>query len=236
MKVDKYIALHSEFSRRKAYDLIGEKKVTVNSKVANYSTTVNEGDKVEVEGKHIKEKKFTPVIIAYHKPKGIICTTEKIKGNIIEAVGHKEKVYPVGRLDKESEGLILLTNVGALIDKIANPEFEHEKEYLVTLNLPVRTGFLREINEGIDLNGETTLPCTTHLVPGTKRLFRIILKQGMNRQIRRMCNAYDYQVLKLVRLRIMNIELGDLKVGEWRDLTESEKTELLKSLEIETVN
>jgi 23S rRNA pseudouridine2604 synthase len=191
---------------------------------------------VEVDGQRIKEKRFTPVIIAYNKPKGIVCTTEKMKGNIIEAVGHKEKVYPVGRLDKESEGLILLTNVGALIDKIANPEFEHEKEYQVTLNMPIRSAFLKEINEGINLNGEMTLPCKTQIVPGTKRLFRIILKQGMNRQIRRMCNAYDYQVLKLVRLRIMNIELGDLKAGEWRDLTEIEKAGLLSNLNIEVIN
>lgn len=236
MKADKYIALHTEFSRRHAYDLIGEKKVTVNGKTANYTTTVKDGDKLEIEGVLVKEKKFKPVIIAYHKPKGIICTSEKIKGNIIEAVGHKEKIYPVGRLDKDSEGLILLTNVGALIDKIANPEFEHEKEYQVTLNLPIRTSFIREINEGIDLNGVTTLPCTTELVPGTKRLFRITLKQGMNRQIRRMCNAYDYQVLKLVRLRIMHIMLGDLKPGEWRDLTENEKSELLKELKLEQLS
>lgn len=235
MKADKYISLHSEFSRRKAYDLIGEKKVKVNGKTATYSTLVKEGDVVEIDGQRIKEKRFIPVIIAYNKPRGIVCTTEKIKGNIIEAVGHKEKIYPVGRLDKESEGLILLTNVSALIDKIANPEFEHEKEYQVTLNLPVRSSFLREINEGIDLNGETTLPCKTQIVPGTKRLFRIILKQGMNRQIRRMCNAYNYQVLKLVRLRIMNIELGDLKVGEWRDLTEIEKSDLLSLLRIDVL-
>lgn len=236
MKADKYISMHSEFSRRKAYDLIGEKKVNVNGKTATYSTLIKEGDVVEVDGQRIKEKRFTPVIIAYNKPKGIVCTTEKMKGNIIEAVGHKEKVYPVGRLDKESEGLILLTNVGALIDKIANPEFEHEKEYQVTLNMPIRSAFLKEINEGINLNGEMTLPCKTQVVPGTKRLFRIILKQGMNRQIRRMCNAYDYQVLKLVRLRIMNIELGDLKAGEWRDLTEIEKAGLLSNLNIEVIN
>lgn len=230
MKIDKYIALNGYCSRRQAYDLISEKKVFVNNRAATHSTKFNEGDVVVIEGKKLIPKKFVPIYIVYNKPKGIICTTEKIPGNIIDAVKHPEKIYPVGRLDKDSEGLILLTNHGEIIDKIANAEFGHEKEYIVTLNLPVRKKFLEEISAGIDLNGEKTKPCKVSLVPDTKRLFRIILTQGLNRQIRRMCNAYDYQVIKLQRVRVMNIELGKLKPDEWRNLTDEEVDILMASL------
>lgn len=230
MKLDKYIALSGFTSRRKAYDLISEKRVTVNTKTATHSTKFTEGDVVMIDGKKLKVKESVPVYIAYNKPKGVICTTEKIHGNIIDAIKHPETIYPVGRLDKDSEGLILLTNRGEIIDKIANAKSNHEKEYIVTLNLPVRKKFLEEISAGIDLNGEKTKPCKVSLVPGTKRIFRIILTQGLNRQIRRMCNAYDYQVIKLQRVRVMNIELGKLKVDEWRDLTDEELNKLLVSL------
>jgi len=205
LKIDKYIAINGYCSRRKAYDLISDKKVLVNGKAATHTTKFNEGDEVVIEGKKLRTKKFIPIYIAYNKPKGIICTTEKIPGNIIDAVKHPETIYPVGRLDKDSEGLILLTNHGEIIDKIANAKSNHEKEYIVTLNLPVRKKFLDEISAGIDLSGEKTKPCKVSLVPGTKRLFRIILTQGLNRQIRRMCNAYDYQVIKLDRVWVMNI-------------------------------
>ena len=204
------------------HDLVGEQRVRVNGKIATHSTKLQEGDVVTIDGVELKPKIFNPVYIAYNKPKGIICTSEKIPGNIIDAVNHPELIYPVGRLDKESEGLILLTNHGALNDKITHPKYEHEKEYLVTLNLPVRKQFLNEISEGIIMQGEKTKPCIASLEPGTKRVFRIILKQGLNRQIRRMCNAYDYQVLKLQRIRVMNIRLDKLKSGEWRNLTDEE--------------
>lgn len=230
MKLDKYIAQSGFTSRRKAFDLIEEKRVLVNDKTATHSTKIKDGDVVKIDGKKLEVKKFVPVYIVYNKPKGVICTTEKIKGNIIDAVKHPETIYPVGRLDKDSEGLILLTNHGEIIDKIANAEFGHEKEYIVTLNLPVRKKFLDEISEGIDLNGEITKPCKVSLVPDTKRLFRITLTQGMNRQIRRMCNAYDYQVIKLQRVRVMNIELGKLKLDEWRNLTDEELNKLMASL------
>jgi 23S rRNA pseudouridine2604 synthase len=230
MKVDKYIGQSGFTSRRKAYELIEEKRVTVNNKVANFSTKINPGDKVFIDGVELIAKEFVPVYIAYNKPKGIICTTEKIKGNIVDVINYPEKIYPVGRLDKDSEGLILLTNNGEAIDKIANSMFGHEKEYLVTLNLPVRTKFLDEISKGIEILGEQTKPCAVSIEPGTKRLFRIILTQGLNRQIRRMCNAYDYQVIKLQRLRIMHISLGKLKPGEWRNLSEEELAVLLKAI------
>ncbi|MBS1636119.1 MAG: pseudouridine synthase [Bacteroidetes bacterium] len=230
MKVDKYIGQSGFTSRRKAYDMIEAKRVTVNGKTANFSTKVNPGDVVKIDGEELKVKEFVPVYIAYHKPKGIICTTEKIEGNIIDAIGHPETIYPVGRLDKDSEGLILLTNRGELIDQIANSAFSHEKEYIVTLNLPVRKQFLKEISEGVDLQGVKTKPCVVSLEPNAKRIFRITLTQGLNRQIRRMCNASDYQVIKLQRVRVMNIRLGKLKPGEWRNLTEEELTGLLAQL------
>lgn len=179
------------------------------------------------------------IYIAYNKPAGIVCTTEKIEGNIIQAVNHKENILPVGRLDKDSEGLILLTNNGAIINRIIHPDFEHEKEYVVTLNLPLRNQFLKQMAEGVDI-GEVsqndkvvrviTKPCKIKAEPNTKRVFRIVLKQGLNRQIRRMCTVLDYQVIKLQRVRIMNIKLGKLKLGEWRDLTEEEVAELFLQL------
>jgi 23S rRNA pseudouridine2604 synthase len=203
--------------------------VTVNGKPANFSTKFKEGDIIKIDDEILKPRKIEPIYLAYNKPKGVICTTEKIPGNIVDAINHPEKIYPVGRLDKDSEGLILLTNQGPMIDKIANAAHGHEKEYIVTLNLPVRNQFLKEISEGIEIQGEKTKPCVVSLEPNAKRIFRIILTQGMNRQIRRMCNAYDYQVLRLQRVRVMNIELGKLKSGEWRDLTEGE----LKSLTLQ---
>lgn len=230
MKIDKYIGHSGYTSRRKAFDLIEEKRVMVNGKIANFSTKIKDGDVILIDGKKLDVKPFVPTYIVYHKPKGIECTSEKIANNIIDAINHPQRIYPVGRLDKDSEGLLLLTNHSEIIDKIANPIYEHEKEYVVTLNLPIRTQFLREIREGIDLNGEKTKPCIASVEPNTKRVFRIILRQGLNRQIRRMCNAYDYQVLRLIRVRVMNIKLDKLKVGEWRDLSESELTELFASL------
>jgi 23S rRNA pseudouridine2604 synthase len=231
LKIDKYIAQNGFTSRRKAFDLITEKKVFVNNKIANFSTQVNKGDVVVIAGKKLIEKEFVPVYIAYNKPKGIICTTEKIAGNIIDAVQHPATIYPVGRLDKDSEGLILLTNHGAIIDKIANAEFGHEKEYIVTLNLPVRKKFLEEISAGIELDcgggkTEKTKPCKVSLEPNAKRIFRITLTQGLNRQIRRMCNARDYQVIKLQRVRIMHIKLDTLKLDEWRNLSDEEISQL----------
>lgn len=230
MKIDKYIGHSGYTSRRKACDLIDEKKVFVNGKLANFSTRVNEGDVVIIDGKTLEPKAFVPTYIVYNKPKGIECTSEKIANNIIDAIGHTETIYPIGRLDKESEGLILLTNHSELIDKITNPEYGHEKEYIVTLNFPVRKQFLKEIAAGVEIQGEKTKPCVVSLEPNAKRIFRITLTQGLNRQIRRMCNAYDYQVIKLQRVRVMNVKLGKLKIGEWRDLTEDELMELFLAI------
>ncbi len=230
MKIDKYIGHSGYISRSKAYDMVGRKKVTVNGKLATYSTKITEGDVVLIDGINIHTKAFVPTYIVYNKPKGIECTSEKVANNIIEAVGHPQKIHPIGRLDKDSEGLILLTNHGEIIDKISNPKFDHEKEYIVTLNLPVRKQFLKEISEGVELDGKKTKPCKVSLEPNAKRIFRITLTQGLNRQIRRMCNMYDYQVIKLQRVRVMNIKLDKLKIGEWRDLTKEELTKLFAAL------
>ena len=231
MKIDKYIGQTGYTSRSKAYDLIGQKKVVVNGKLATYSTKFAEGDIVLVDGVDVKTKTFVPTYIVYNKPKGIVCTSEKIEGNILTAVNHPQKIHPIGRLDKDSQGLILLTNHGEIMDKITNPKFEHEKEYIVTLNLPVRKQFLKEISEGITIQKDKTKPCKVSLEPNAKRIFRITLTQGLNRQIRRMCNAYDYQVVKLERVRLMNIKLGKLKIGEWRDLTQEELDVLFSTIE-----
>lgn len=176
-----------------------------------------------------QQNKF--IYIAYNKPVGIVCTTEKIEGNIIDAIKHPEKIIPIGRLDKDSQGLILLTNDGSIINKIIHPDFEHEKEYVVTLNLPLRNQFLKDIAEGVNIGDAVTKPCKIKAEPNARRVFRIVLKQGLNRQIRRMCNVFKYQVIKLERVRIMNIKLGKLKTGEWRDLSEEELNELVEQLE-----
>lgn len=164
----------------------------------------------------------THTYIAYNKPKGIVCTTEKIEGNIMEAINFEKPLLPVGRLDKDSEGLILLTDNAAIINKIIHPDFKHEKEYIVTLNLPLRNQFLKQMAEGVNLGEATTKPCRIKAEPNAKRIFRIVITQGLNRQIRRMCAAFNYQVIKLQRIRIMHIKLGNLKEGEWRYLNEDE--------------
>ncbi|MBA2610558.1 MAG: pseudouridine synthase [Bacteroidetes bacterium] len=232
MKIDKYIGQSGFISRRKANELIDEKKVTVNGKIATISTTVKEGDVILIDGKEMEVKDYVPTYIVYNKPKGIECTSEKIANNIVDAIKHPQNIYPVGRLDKESEGLILLTNHSEIIDKIANAEHGHEKEYIVTLNFPVRKQFLKDISEGVLLPGEKvkTKPCVVSLEPNAKRIFRITLTQGLNRQIRRMCTMFDYQVIKLQRVRVMNINLGKLKLGDWRDLTKEELDELFAAI------
>lgn len=246
MRVAQFIGQSGFTSRQKAKQLIDEKRVKVNGKIATHSTKISDGDEITVDGKNIhtnvlipvekisaKKKKpesDNPIYIAYYKPQGIVCTTEGIENNILDAVNHPFHILPVGRLDKDSEGLILLTNVRSIIDRIINPKFRHEKEYEVTLNLPVSSGFIREVAMGVDIGGVKTLPAEVIVVPGTKRVFRIILQQGVNRQIRRMCNVFGYQVVKLKRLRVLNVRLDKLKPGEWRHLSQDELEILLSKL------
>jgi 23S rRNA pseudouridine2604 synthase len=178
--------------------------------------------------KHMQPKY---IYIAYYKPRGVICTTERISHNIIDAIGHPVELLPVGRLDKDSEGLILLTNNRSVIHRIIHPEFQHEKEYVVTLNLLIKNQFLKSMASGVDIGDAITKPCTIRQEPGTRRIFRIILTQGLNRQIRRMCAVFNYQILQLKRVRIMHIQLDKLKVGEWRDLSPDEVERLLSAVQ-----
>ncbi|PKC50673.1 pseudouridine synthase [Rhizophagus irregularis] len=164
-----------------------------------------------------------------NKPVGITSTTERhIKGNVVDFVGHSKRIFHIGRLDKDSEGLLLLTNDGDIVNEILRAENRHEKEYIVQVDKPINDNFLDRMASGVEILDTKTLPCKVEKI--SSHVFKIILEQGLNRQIRRMCSALGYSVKKLQRIRIMNIKLGNLKVGKWRDLTEKERTELFKIL------
>lgn len=234
MRLNNYISSSGFCSRREADKLISLGKVTVNSKKANVGQTVCENDVVKVSGKIIKPKqKNEKVYIALNKPVGITCTTEKhVKGNIIDYINYKERIFPIGRLDKPSEGLILLTNEGDIVNKILRQENNHEKEYLVTVNKNITDDFINKMQKGVRIFNPvnkkyvTTKKCVVTKVD--KNTFKIILTQGLNRQIRRMCEVLGYEVTKLKRIRIMNLTLKNLPTGKWRKLTENEVKSLLK--------
>ncbi len=229
LRINKFISETGYCSRREADKLVDSGRVTINGSIAVLGSQAEEGDEVLVDGKPLKEKKNT-VYIALNKPIGITSTTEQhIEGNIVDFVGHTERIFPIGRLDKDSEGLILLTNDGDIVNKILRSEGKHEKEYIVTVNRPVTESFLRGMASGVKILGEKTLPCTVTRI--SERTFRIILTEGKNRQIRRMCSAFGYEVHKLQRIRIMNIHLGSMNRGSWRELTMDEKTELGRLLD-----
>ena len=228
IRLNKYIASSGLCSRREADTLIENGKVTINGEVAVQGTKVNEGDVVIVNG-----RKITPdddmVYIAFNKPLGVTCTTDKRDpSNIIDFIGFNDRIFPVGRLDKNSSGLILLTNDGSIVNKLLRAENGHEKEYLVTVNRPYDKNFIKQMESGVPVLGQLTLPCK--LKPAGDKTFKIILHQGLNRQIRRMCEYLGYKVTKLKRIRFMNIYLGDLETGKWRYLTSDEKKELLKEI------
>ena len=228
IRLNKYIASSGLCSRREADTLIESGKVTINGVTAVQGTKVNDGDVVEVSG-----KKITPddsmVYIAFNKPLGITCTTDsRDPSNIVDYIGYKDRIFPVGRLDKNSSGLILLTNDGSIVNKLLRAENGHEKEYVVTVNRPYDKNFIRQMESGVPVLGQLTLPCK--LKPEGDKTFKIILHQGLNRQIRRMCEYLGYRVTKLKRIRFMNIMLGDLDSGKWRYLTAEEKKELLKDI------
>lgn len=228
MRINKYISESGICSRRESDKWIEAKRVTINGVIAQLGSTVSEGDDVRVDGKPIGTKKKT-VYIALNKPVGITCTTElHVKGNIIDFVNHPERIFPIGRLDKDSQGLILLTNDGDIVNKILRAENNHDKEYIVTVDKPITPAFLQGMSSGVRILGTITKPCTVTKI--SERVFRIILTQGLNRQIRRMCAAFGYQVRKLERIRIMNIHLDGLKLGQWRDLTAKELHDLQKNL------
>ncbi len=228
MRLNKYLSESGACSRREADELISEGRVTVNGVPAVLGTQVNDGDEVKLDGDIVggARKKTKPVYIALNKPTGITCTTERhVAGNIVDFVNHDERVFPIGRLDKDSEGLILLTNDGDIVNEILRVEHGHEKDYIVGVDKPITPEFLEGMARGVKLAEATTKPCKIEKL-GAK-VFRITLTQGLNRQIRRMCEAFGFEVVTLRRVRIMHIKLGELPLGRWRNLNEQELAGLI---------
>jgi 23S rRNA pseudouridine2604 synthase len=229
LRINKFISETGFCSRREADKLVESGKVTINGVVAELGSQAELHDDVRVDGRPIGEQR-SHVYIALNKPVGITSTTEEqVAGNIVEFVGHEERIFPIGRLDKDSEGLILLTNDGDIVNKILRAEGKHEKEYIVTVDRPVTPRFLKAMSEGVRILGSMTLPCKVQ--KESDRVFRITLTEGKNRQIRRMCQTFGYNVRKLRRVRIMNIHLGQLANGKWRDLTKGELNDLFELLD-----
>ncbi len=225
MRLNKYISESGVCSRRAADAWISAGRVTVNGKPAELGTQVAAADEVQVDGRALPRRR-ADIYIALNKPRGITCTTERdIEGNIVDFVGHHERIFPIGRLDKDSEGLILLTNNGDIVNAILRVEHGHEKEYLVTVERPVTETFLSMLAAGVRIGGEKTEPCV--VTRAGNATFRMVLTQGLNRQIRRMCSALGFRVQNLKRVRIMHIRLGSLEAGAWRDLTAAEIRPLL---------
>jgi 23S rRNA pseudouridine2604 synthase len=226
MRLNKFISDTGACSRREADRLIAEGRVQVNGIRARVGAEVGEGDTVLVDGEALRARAATAgkrkhVYIALNKPAGITCTTElDVKDNIIEFIGHQERIFPIGRLDKDSEGLILLTSNGDIVNEILRAENKLEKEYLVAINHQVTDEFLRGMARGVPVHGQLTLPCKTGKLG--RFGFRIVLTQGLNRQIRLMAAHFGHRVKTLVRVRIGNVKLGHLKSGQWRNLTELE--------------
>ncbi|WP_221932897.1 23S rRNA pseudouridine(2604) synthase RluF [Thalassotalea sp. PS06] len=227
-RLNKFISESGFCSRREADKLIEEQRVTINGKLPELGTKVMPEDKVQVDGKTIAatpENKSDRIYIAYNKPIGITCTTERqVKGNIIDAIGHRERIFPIGRLDKPSEGLIFLTSDGDIVNKILRAENAHDKEYIVTVDKPLSPRFAERMSRGVPILGTVTKPCEVNIL--SKYVFKIILTQGLNRQIRRMCEYLGYEVTKLKRTRIMSVSLDKLKPGQWRNLTHREMRDI----------
>ncbi|MBB3073274.1 23S rRNA pseudouridine2604 synthase [Paenibacillus baekrokdamisoli] len=229
MRINKFISETGYCSRREADKLVESGRITINGKLAELGSQAELGDDVRVDHIRIGEQK-EHVYIALHKPVGITSTTEaQVEGNIVDYINHPERIFPIGRLDKDSEGLILLTNDGDIVNRILRAEGKHEKEYIVTVDRPVTPRFLKALSEGVRILGSMTLPCK--VIKEGDRVFRITLTEGKNRQIRRMCSTFGYNVRRLRRVRIMNIHLGSLGNGKWRDLTTNELKELFDLLD-----
>lgn len=226
MRLNKFISSSGLCSRRQADKLIEEERVTINGLPTELGQAVDQGDEVRVDGNLIKKSK-NDIYIILNKPVGITCTTERhIEGNIVDFINHKERIFPIGRLDKDSEGLILLTNDGDIVNKILREENNNKKEYVVSVNRSIRPEFLKKLAEGVEIynpvKNEYTVTKKCDVVKIKDKTFKITLAQGLNRQIRRMCSAFDYQVVGLKRIKIMNLTLEGLKVGQWRNLTSYE--------------
>ena len=224
-RLNKYLSEIGHCSRRAADKLIDEGRIQVNGKTVLMGQKVSPIDRIEVDGILIEDNQENNVYIAFNKPTGIVCTTDTRveKNNIIDYINYPSRIFPIGRLDKMSEGLILLTNDGDIVNKILRARNNHEKEYIVTVNKPITIDFIQKIRNGLPILDQITKKCFAEQIH--KKEFRIILTQGLNRQIRRMCEYLEYRVVKLKRIRIMNIELNT-KVGRYRDLTKKEMTEL----------
>ena len=228
-RLNKYISESGVASRRAADRLIEEGRVAINGRPAVVGDKVLDGDVVTVDGKAV-EREEEDIILAFNKPRRITCTANpEDKDNVIDYIGYPKRIYSIGRLDKDSQGLLLMTNNGELANQVMRSRGEHEKEYIVTVNKPVTKQFIKGMSNGVPiLDGKVTKKCVVEMT-GEKE-FRIILKQGLNRQIRRMCEYFGYEVVRLERIRVMNIELGKLKEGRYRNITKQEREELFRQL------
>lgn len=224
-RINKYLSEVGYCSRRAADKLIEQCRVTINGKVPEMGTKVSPADEVRVDGELISEPKEKPVYLAFNKPIGIVCTTDTRveKDNIIDFINYPKRIFPIGRLDKPSEGLIFMTNDGDIVNKILRARNHHEKEYVVTVNKPITAEFLKKMRNGVPILDTVTRKCEVEQLSSTQ--FKIVLTQGLNRQIRRMCEYLDYRVKKLKRVRIMNVNL-DIPIGKWRYLTSNELKEI----------
>ena len=220
-RINKYLSEVGYCSRRAADKLLEEGRIKINGQIPEMGTKVSDEDVVEVDGKPIRESQEKPIYIAFNKPVGIVCTTDtkREKDNIIEYINHPQRIFPIGRLDKPSEGLILLTSDGDIVNKILRSKNNNEKEYLVRVDKPINPKFLEKMRNGVPILDTITKKCEVEKIDDMT--FRIVLTQGLNRQIRRMCEFLGYEVIKLKRIRIMNIKL-DIPLGKWRDLTPEE--------------
>lgn len=222
IRLNKYISETGFCSRREADNLIENKRVKIDGVVAETGMKVSKSNVVTIDNKIIKNNNDL-IYIALNKPVGITCTTEKaVKGNIVDFINHNKRIFPIGRLDKDSQGLIFLTNDGDIVNKILRAGNNHEKEYIVTVDKPITSSFINKMSNGVPILDTVTKKCTVKKVSTFK--FNIILTQGLNRQIRRMCSYFNYNVVKLERIRIMNVKLDKLPLGKWRYLTEEELT------------
>ena len=225
MRINKYLSQIGICSRREADKLVDSGRIKVNNEIAILGTKIKEGDNITIDNKLIKPKKKRTIFIAFNKPKGIVCTTNSIieKNNIIDYINFPERIFPVGRLDKLSEGLIFLTNDGSLVNKVLRSRNNKEKEYLVEVNKNITTDFIRQMSNGIPILNTVTKNCK--LIKVSTTTFKIILTQGLNRQIRRMCEFLGFKVVSLKRIRIMDINL-DVETGKWRHLSSRELNSL----------
>ena len=229
-RINKAISSSGYCSRRQADALIESERVTINGKLAVLGDRVTEEDTIAIDGKPIKEESQN-IYLILNKPVGITCTTDtRVLGNVIDFINYPKRIFHVGRLDKPSEGLLLLTNDGDIVNKILRAEYEHEKEYIVRVDRPVTSSFIHQMSSGVPILDTVTNRCKVEQI--SRFTFRIVLKQGLNRQIRRMCEHFNYNVEALQRVRLINIELGDLPVGEWRYLTKEELNKLQKEISI----